>query len=1050
MSTIPATEPGRRTGSPDGEAPRTRDAFSSRLLLAAGAAIALAWGLLGFDVWRLHTQRVESAELQAASLARAVEQRVTRTLRVTDQTLKLARDEIAAKRLWNDPAALTAALEKYSPHLEEIITVSFVLPDGLCIAQSNPAVATGRRYVDFDYFKFHSTHPADDPFVEPPFVGPASGQRVFTMSRALRGRQGELQGILVAGVRTDVIAREFAELRIGNNGSIGFHHLPSYRILARQPDHEETFGRDIGHAGLETALAKAPIGAFSGAISADRVERLFAYRKLEELPLAVTVGIARADINARLRDDLAGYLATMLILTLAIGGSAAYILRAHGRERRLQQSLLQKDALFRAFFDAVPAGMCTIDREMRYHLVNPELARINGKALADYEGRTVAEVHPGVLKPFADLHRQIFATGKIFHDVEFHGRRADDPETMGHWHAAFFPIFGHDGQVDAAGCFIFDVTAQKNAEAELVRTESLLSTVLDVMPIGIWITDPQGRVVRRNPATAGHAGAANEPAVQLALREGKSTVGEMIDVEGGDGSRKTLLSSAIPLRDGAGSLLGAIAVNEDITPIRQAEEEMRISRDFFEQTFNAAPVGMAIADREGRYIKVNPAMEAFLGYSQDELLSMTYMDVTHPDDLATNVSLRKEMLDGDAAGIQMEKRYLRKDGRYVWATMIASRILDTQGMPLYTIGQMLDIDWRKRTEQSLRESEARFRAFFDNANTGIAATDENGYVSYFNEAFRSMLGYDDERLRAMNFSEFTHPDDVRAELQILDDICTGKRDSYRMEKRYLKADGSVIWIDLSSAAIRDAFGRITNLIAVVHDITESKEAALALAQSRQKLRALATHQTRVLEEDRKHIAREIHDELGQLLTALKMDISLLRLNFGDNPNLHRKSEEMRQLVDKTMAVVRQVATNLRPSALDLGLVPAIEWLAEDFSARWEIPCTVEAGDGEIILHDMLATTIFRVVQESLTNIARHAGATKVSINLTHDHRMLHLVVRDNGCGFDMVAAGKKKGFGFFGMRERVLSAGGQLSVDSAPGKGTTLSITLPMRKDIQQ
>lgn len=1047
--------------------------FSKRLIGSACALIALAWALLMVDLWHMRDQRIQQANEQASALAKAVEQRVMRTLRVTDQMLRLVREEVIARQAWNDHRSLTGLLEALSPNLDEILTVSFIAANGTSLAHSNPAIPVGRHYTGSDFFMFHTAGTGDDLYVEKPIIGPASGLRIFTLSRPLRDKSGRFLGIIVASVRADAIASEFSEFRIGKNGSIGFHHLPSYLIIARQPDFEATFAQGLEHQGLRTAISRSPQGTFEGEISSDGVKRLFAYRKIDALPLTITVGVAHADIDAALSKELAGYLAVILALTVAIGGGTALLLRAHRRELALREHIAEKEALFRAFFEAIPAGMCTLDREMRYCLVNPSMARINNKPLEDYLGRTVEEVHPALLDKLAPIHRDIVATGAEWRDIEFHGKRFDQPGTTGCWLASFFPIPDSRGEVDAIGCFVIDVTAQKQAEAELRRSETMLSTVLSIMPVGVWITDPEGRIVRNNAAgemiwqgkrlvapadygeykgwwaDSGKPIASEEWALARAIRNGESSIKELIEIECFDGTRKTILNSALPMHAANGQLLGAIAINEDISDVQRAKEEMRISRDFFEQTFNIAPLGMAIADKAGRYIKVNRAMAKFVGYSEEELLSMTFMDVTHPDDLQLNVDLRAGILTGETSSIEIEKRYLRKDGSSVWAIMVATAICDKNGEPLYSIGQMLDIDRQKKYEQFLRESEARFRAIFDNAITGIAATDGDGVVCYFNEAFRAMLGYDAETLQNTNFAHFTHPDDLAREYRFLEEICTGDRDSYRMEKRYLRADKRVVWVDLSTSTIKDESGRIINLIAVVHDITEKVSAAQALSQSRQKLRALSAHQTRILEEDRKHIAREIHDELGQLLTALKMDVSLLRMKFGDIPALQEKTDEMRGLVDKTMAVVRDVSTNLRPAALDLGLLPAIEWLAEDFSARWGIPCVVEAS-GEIKLTELLSTTIFRVVQESLTNIARHASAHKVDITLRQDPRVLHLFINDDGCGFDMASTAKRKGFGFFGMRERVLSVGGKLRIDSTPGNGTTVTITLPLPSDTCQ
>ena len=359
-----------------------------------------------------------------------------------------------------------------------------------------------------------------------------------------------------------------------------------------------------------------------------------------------------------------------------------------------------------------------------------------------------------------------------------------------------------------------------------------------------------------------------------------------------------------------------IAVIRDMSELHATTEAMRIAREFFENTFVAAPAGMAIADLDGRYIKVNPAMCKFVGYSEQELLAMTFMDITHADDLAPNFRFRQGLLAREFPSFQLEKRYLHKDGREIWALMVVSTVDDKNGKPLYTIGQMLEIDQLKRAEA-------------------------------------------------------------------------------------------------------------------------------ALIESRQRLRSLSAHQESLLEEERKHIAREVHDELGQLLTALKMDISLLRLRFGQDPVLLEKLEGMRTLAERTIGVVRHVASNLRPAALDLGLVPAIEWLARDFSERWKLSCNLDLSGGEIALDDVTATTVFRVVQESLTNIARHAQASAVVISLRCGKR-LRLRIEDNGCGFDPSVVRKLPGLGLFGMRERILALVGTLKIDSETGIGTTLAIELPL------
>jgi signal transduction histidine kinase len=296
----------------------------------------------------------------------------------------------------------------------------------------------------------------------------------------------------------------------------------------------------------------------------------------------------------------------------------------------------------------------------------------------------------------------------------------------------------------------------------------------------------------------------------------------------------------------------------------------------------------------------------------------------------------------------------------------------------------------------------------------------------------------------MHFTDFSFAADIAGETALFAELLQHRRDRYRVEKRYVASDGRTLWVDLSVSTIRDEQGEIVACIGVVSDITARKESVRALADSRRHLRALASHQEEILEQERKHIASEVHDELGQLLTALKMDISLLRLRFGENLQLLTMVDEMRSLVDKTIGVVRNVASNLRPAALDHGLVPALDWLADDFAKRWSIPCKLKVGAGETALDDLQSTAIFRVVQESLTNVARHAQASEVIVSLHESEHVLHLSVKDDGRGFDARDSDCGTGFGLFGMRERLLALGGTLRIESAPGAGTCVAIELPL------
>lgn len=228
------------------------------------------------------------------------------------------------------------------------------------------------------------------------------------------------------------------------------------------------------------------------------------------------------------------------------------------------------------------------------------------------------------------------------------------------------------------------------------------------------------------------------------------------------------------------------------------------------------------------------------------------------------------------------------------------------------------------------------------------------------------------------------------------------------------------------------------LVLVHEDITQQQEKDRAL-------RELGTRREIELEEERKRIAREVHDELGQILTALRLDINMLRSRFGaDNPQLLERTNGMMQLVDRTIRVVRDVATALRPAALNMGIASALEWLTDEFNQRTGILCRLQVNEEEIELDDERAVLVFRVVQESLTNVARHSEADQVDISLRRQGNHYILRVQDNGIGYDADAAKGTNTLGVAGMRERAQMLKGRISLTGVPDQGTTLLLKIPV------
>ena len=263
-----------------------------------------------------------------------------------------------------------------------------------------------------------------------------------------------------------------------------------------------------------------------------------------------------------------------------------------------------------------------------------------------------------------------------------------------------------------------------------------------------------------------------------------------------------------------------------------------------------------------------------------------------------------------------------------------------------------------------------------------------------------------------------------------------------------RKDGTVFPTEHNVMPLEDEQGRRVGWVSVVHDITERKRAEEQLRSSSEQLRALSVHLQSIREEERTLIAREIHDELGQELTGLKMDLSwLIKRLPGNQELLVKKTESMSKLVDTTIQSVRRISTKLRPGVLDdLGLTAAIEWQAQDFQNRTGIRCEFNSNLKEIDLDRDRSTTVFRILQETLTNVARHASATRVNICLNEETASLVLIVEDNGRGITEREISDPKSLGFLGMRERALVFGGEVKISGAPGKGTTVTLRIPIQK----
>ncbi|MRV74442.1 response regulator [Duganella sp. FT92W] len=352
---------------------------------------------------------------------------------------------------------------------------------------------------------------------------------------------------------------------------------------------------------------------------------------------------------------------------------------------------------------------------------------------------------------------------------------------------------------------------------------------------------------------------------------------------------------------------------------------------------------------------------------------------------------------------------------------------------------------REQAETLLRRREQEFRTLAENSPDMVIRYDSDCRRIYVNPAFERETGIPmaEALMRQPQKLVRTHadlaPEDYIAVLRRVMETGAGTEVFVRL------ADPGETARDYAFHLVpeRNAEGQVVGVLAIGRNISALKETERRLSESQQMLRQLASRSDAVREEERKYITREIHDELGQYLSALRLGVSVVEMQFGaDNPALAERTRALTGLVDSTIQVVRDVVSSLRPSALNMGIVSALEWLGEQFFSHTGVLCQLHVDERQVTLDEARATELFRIVQESLTNIRRHAGATRVDIALVQDDERIQLEVRDNGCGFDP-AKRKRQSFGLLGIHERALKLGGAVTVDSKPGHGARIRVQIP-------
>jgi PAS domain S-box-containing protein len=611
-----------------------------------------------------------------------------------------------------------------------------------------------------------------------------------------------------------------------------------------------------------------------------------------------------------------------------------------------------------------------------------------------------------------------------------------------------------------------DITERKRAEEALRESEERYRRLFDASPDGIVIIGPDGLIKNAN-ITQGRMFLYDSPSdmidhhatelVAMSSRGYSEQIlqrrlnGEEIppveyELIRKDGTTFYGETSATILRGADGTVSGYICTTHDTTKRKRIEEALHMASLYTRSLIEASLDPLVTVSAIGKIMDVNKATELITGVSREQLIGSDFSDYfTEPE--KAQEGYRNVFKDGSIKDYALAIRH--KSGQIsdvlYNAAVFRNDVGEVQG--IFTAAR--DITARKQAEEALRKSELRFRTLIEKAPVAISMS-RNGIALYSNQKFLEtfgLKGIEESIHRPM--LEYFAPQSREESKERTRRRSLGLYVPAEFESIGLHTDGSQFPVQVVVASIHLSDGEAN--LAFITNISARKRTEEEISKSRKELHMLADHLQNIREEERNHLAREFHDQLGQSMTALKMDLSLLLRTISDEkqeisrPYIAGELISANKLIDEMSRLIWEIIADLRPQMLDdLGLLSALEWETEGFESRTGISCEFQSSAGDIQMDSKKSIALFRIYQEVLTNILRHANATNVKSVLRRDDEMLVFEIKDNGRGITLNEQLKSNSFGLIGMRERAMALGGQLKISGVAGEGTTIIVRLPL------
>ncbi len=780
------------------------------------------------------------------------------------------------------------------------------------------------------------------------------------------------------------------------------------------------------------------------------------------------------------------------------------------KRKQTEEALRDSERKFRLLFEEAPIAYQSLDEDGCLLDVNQAWLDLMGHSRQDVVGRWFgAFVAPEQQEHFRECFGHFKAAGEI-HDVELALVRQDEAQVI----ASFDGTIGYDeqGSFRQTHCTLRDITQRKQAERELHRAAEERRVLLDLLPVGISITDEQGQIVDANRMSEELLGISasehkerrydgqewdiirpdgtpmpSEEYASVRALEDQCIVRnvEMGIVRAQDEITWISVSAApIPLEG-----YGVTIAYADITERNRAEEELKRSERELRLTLDATTDGIWKWNFKTDELFFSPRYYKMLGYEPGEFPATfeSWVDLIHPNDRDAALSTAQTFLATKPDFYHNEFRLRTKAGDYRWIRVTARVVeRDDDGEAVRMIGNHEDITERRRAEEALKRHVTELLLLNEVGQQIVGELDLDAVLENATRLVQETFGYyqvvvmtvDQEQRDLMVKAKMGGfagliPDGYRQSLDegvmgwvasqgesvLVSDVENDPRylnrypDQIRTRSELsvpIRLGGEVVGVLDVQSEYHDAFGE--NDLLVIETVADQIAVAMKNArlyeaerEAREQLRKLTGYLQEAREDERTRIAREIHDEFGQMITALKMDLSWLSKRLpSDRPQLAQKADAMSDVVDCSFQVVRRISSELRPGILDdLGLAAAVEWQAETFCERSDIVCRLHLDEAAGRLNRELSTVLFRIFQEALTNVARHADAAEVRIDLQAEPDEVVLIVTDDGRGITPEDLSGSASLGLMGMRERARALGGKVTVEGVPGQGTTVTASIP-------